>query len=170
MANVQEQIEARIKVFVAELNNLVRAAAMDAVRGALGGGGGSSAAPRRRGRPPGSKNRTAPAAAKPSAPAQKRGKRSGGKRSPAAMQKAIQGVRDYVASHPGRRVEQIGPALHLATKELARPIAKLLASGHLRREGQKRATKYFPGPRATTPVPAAGTPGRPKATKRRKKK
>jgi len=77
------------------------------------------------------------------------------------MSKTLEAVRDYVVKHPGHRVEQIGPALHLRTKDLARPIAKLLESSHLRREGEKRATKYFPGARAAAAVPETSGGGRP---------
>ena len=36
-------------------------------------------------------------------------------------------------------------ALGVQTKELALPIAKLLKSKAIKKRGQKRATKYYPG-------------------------
>src|SRR5690242_18531436 len=117
MPSIHDQIESRIRSFVHELNDLVRQAAVDAVRGALGGGG----APVRRGpgRPPKSASAAAPRAASPKPVAT----RKGGRRSPEQMSKTLEAVRDYVVKHPGHRVEQMGPALHLKTKDLARPIS-----------------------------------------------
>jgi Fic family protein len=49
----------------------------------------------------------------------------------------------FVEKHPGLRVEQISKALGTETRELTLPIRKLVASGALRSQGQKRATRYF---------------------------
>jgi len=52
MPNATQQIEASIQSFVAEISGLVRVAALEAVRDALGG-----PSPARRGRPAGSGNK-----------------------------------------------------------------------------------------------------------------
>jgi hypothetical protein len=48
------------------------------------------------------------------------------------------------ANKKGLRIEQINKMLGTATKALARPIAKLLSDGKIRKQGEKRATTYFP--------------------------
>jgi len=49
-----------------------------------------------------------------------------------------------VAQHPeGLRAEQIREALSLEAKELPRPLNDAVASGRLKKSGQKRATTYF---------------------------
>jgi len=53
-------------------------------------------------------------------------------------------LREHVAGNPGQRVEQINAALGTATREVARPLRQLVASGALRTEGIKRATTYHP--------------------------
>ena len=50
-----------------------------------------------------------------------------------------------MASSPGLRIEQINKAMGTNTTELALPLRKLVADGALKTEGQRRATKYFPG-------------------------
>jgi ABC-type nitrate/sulfonate/bicarbonate transport system substrate-binding protein len=52
---------------------------------------------------------------------------------------------DWIKGHPGNGVEAMAKAMGVQTKELALPIAKLLKSRHIKKRGQKRATKYFPG-------------------------
>jgi hypothetical protein len=49
------------------------------------------------------------------------------------------------ANKKGLRIEQINKSLGTATKELARPILKLLEDGKIKKSGEKRATMYFPG-------------------------
>lgn len=51
----------------------------------------------------------------------------------------------FVAANPGLRIEQINKKLGTKTKNLALPIRKLLASGRVKSKGQKRSTTYFPG-------------------------
>jgi hypothetical protein len=43
----------------------------------------------------------------------------------------------------GLRIEQINRALGTTTRQLARPIQKLLSSKRLRKSGQRRATTYL---------------------------
>jgi hypothetical protein len=54
----------------------------------------------------------------------------------------------YLAKSPGRGVEDIGRELGVSSKELVLPIRKLVATGQLTTQGQKRAMKYFAGDKA----------------------
>ena len=54
-------------------------------------------------------------------------------------------TRDWVKANPGQGVEAMARALGVQTKELALPIVKLLKSKAIKKRGQKRATKYYPG-------------------------
>lgn len=94
----------------------------------------------------------------------------GGRRSDAEIEKTVARLKEYVTAIPGSRMEHIGAGLGLATKVLTRPMAKLLASNDIRREGEKRATRYFPGGSAPTKTSSAASPksaakGKPRTTK-----
>lgn len=155
MAAVTDQVRAKIDAFVQELDSLIRAAALDAVRGALGGGV-STTAPTRATR------RAAPVVRK-AAPQTR-----GGKRTPEQVAGDAAKVLAYVKSNAGCSVEQIGKALGLATKELALPILKLRAERSVRTTGQKRGTRYFAG--GASPKSAAKAKRvAPKATTKRRK-
>ncbi len=144
---INEQISARIQAFTAELESLVRAAALDAVRQALGGGTPAKpAAARPAAAAP--KAKAAPAAAAPKAKkARNRAakKSAGGKRPPAALAALVTRTGEWIKSNPGHGVEDMAKALNVRTRELALPIHKLLANKSIKKKGQKRATKYFGG-------------------------
>lgn len=123
MSNVENQIQQRVEAFVAELSELVREAALEAVSGALGGNG----APRARG------GRRASA-----------GRRKGEKRTAQAMEQMKVALLAQIKKTPGSGIEAIGKSLGIATRDLALPIRKLIAKKAIRRRGRKRATKYFP--------------------------
>jgi hypothetical protein len=53
----------------------------------------------------------------------------------------------FVARYPGLRIEQINKQLHTTTKDLARPIRGLVASGAIKTKGRKRSTTYYAGER-----------------------
>jgi hypothetical protein len=69
---------------------------------------------------------------------------AGEKRPPAELAKLTDKLGDYVKAHPGERMEAIGKALGVPTRELNLPVKKLLAARRIRTEGHKRATEYFP--------------------------
>ena len=127
MTDVERQIRARVEAFVGELSGLVRQAALEAVQDALEGA--PTAAPRR-------------AAGKRPA-AVTRSKR-GGRRSPNELNAMADQLMAAVTAQPGLRIEELGKAMEIPTRELALPVTKLIKAGKLRREGRKRATKYFP--------------------------
>lgn len=133
MTDVNSQIRDRIESFVQELSELVRRAALESVSNALGSGIANRAAVRAAGR------------ALPSAAAIGRARRGGGKRSAEELESMTSSVIDYINKNPGQGVEQIARELGVSSKELVLPIRKLVSTGKLSTEGQKRATKYFVG-------------------------
>lgn len=155
----RDAIQARVNDFVADLEKLVRAAALEAVHSALGpsSGGGAVSAPRTPGRKPGrpakaavakaapaaapaAKPAAAPAAKAPAAPKRKKGQ----KRTQAELS-ALQAKLDgYVAANAGKRIEEIAKALSISTSELTRPMKKLMEDGKVRSTGERRATRYYP--------------------------
>jgi len=125
---IDQQIRDRIEAFVAELDGLVRKAAVESVSQALGDG-----APARRG----------PRATRASATAPARGRRKGQKRDPMALEQLTQNLLAHITKNSGQRIEQIAKAMGTTTKELALPAKKLIADKKVRTKGQKRATAYF---------------------------
>lgn len=142
MSNIHDQISSRIKAFAAELEELVKRAAIDAVTQSLGSGGSSAPSPAARSAPR-AVAASAPAAAKAPAPARRASK--GGKRPPEELAAMVTKAGDWIKSNPGHGVEDMAKAMSVQTKELALPIAKLLKSKTIKKRGQKRATKYYPG-------------------------
>lgn len=144
MSDIESQIRERISEFVNDLSELVRQAALESVSEALGSGSLSVS---------------------PAAPRSRAGARGGGpKRTPDEVQEAAREVAQFVAENPGLGVEEIARRLDTTTKELALPIRKLVGSGELVTEGQKRATRYYP------PGAAADEDGAKPSKKRASKK
>lgn len=127
MKDLERLIRARVDAFVAEISELVRRAALEAVADALGEA--PSASPTRRVR---------------AAKAPKQASR-GERRSASELASLSDGILRFLAEHPGSGAAQIAAALKVSTKDLVLPMKKLGASGALFSKGQKRATKYFRG-------------------------
>lgn len=123
MSDIQQAINERIDAFVAEITELAKQAALETLAGGLSGGS-------RRG---GDKVLSAP-----------RARRKSGKRSPEEIAETADQLLTYIKENPGQRMEAIAKALDSTTKDLTLPIKKLLLQGHVRVEGQKRATSYYP--------------------------
>ncbi len=134
--NIHQLVEARVQAFVQEVSALVRAAALEAVAGALGGQTVSSA---RRGRPPGSKNKSAPAAGVAAAP--KAGKKRA-KRTTEQVDAMAERILEHVKKNPGSSVEGMSKFFKVKSKELTLPINKLMDAKKMKTTGQKRGTKY----------------------------
>jgi hypothetical protein len=130
---IDTQIRTTIDQFVAEISQLVRQAAVEAVSGALGQGG--SSAPARR------KAATRRKAGRK--PGRPKGKRV--RRSSADLEAQGAEILTHVRANQGCRMEDLSAALGTATKDLRRPVQELIASGQLRTEGQKRGTTYHVG-------------------------
>ncbi len=113
---IDPQIKNRIESFVTELDLLVRRSTLEALKGILAGNG---AAPVRSGpgRPPAS------------------GKVEG----------AAESIVDYVRANDGQGVAEIAAGAGVALKVAKKVIIKLIASGQLKKTGQKRGTKYHVG-------------------------
>src|ERR1700759_3542463 len=116
------KIQAIIENFVSELSSALAEASHSAIALALGGG--QPVAASKRGPKPGK-------AAKPA------------KRTADELTELTSSLLNHVKRHPGLRIEQVGQALGLTTKDLALPAKKLIAEKKLSTKGQKRATTYF---------------------------
>ncbi len=134
--NVEAEIRARLEQFAAKLTSLIQQSAMSSVEDAFAGGG----APARRGR-----GGRRPAAAAPAPAARASSAKKGQKRDPKLLEALTEKLGGYIAKNPGLRIEQIGAALGVATKDLALPVKKLVAAKRVSTKGQKRATTYFAG-------------------------
>lgn len=117
-SDIQRELEQRIEEFVADITELARRAAMEALASALDQqlGGGAQSLRRRRGE----------------------------KRSAQQLAEAQDQLLDYVRDNPGQRMEEIARELGVATRDLTLPLRKLVASNLVSTEGQKRATCYYP--------------------------
>jgi len=130
--NFEQMIAHRVQIFVTEITELARQQALETLSAALVAGGRARAGRGRNGA-------TAPRVTR-------RGRdQAGNRRSPEEIDRAAQALLSEIQSNPGLRVEQIGRALGAATKDLSLPLKKLLSQRMVRSEGQRRATRYFPG-------------------------
>ena len=138
MDNLSDQISELVDRFVEGVTTVARKAALDAMASALGTApalrGGGALSSRGRGGSPGPTRALRGGSRKP-----------GAKRDPQELARLVDQLRDHVATNPGQGIEQIKKALGYKTSELSLPMRKLIADGLVRSEGQKRATKYFPG-------------------------
>ncbi len=124
------KIQAIIENFVAELSAALSEASHNAIALALGGGQPAAVS---------GKARTA----KPAKVAKVAKRAKGAKRTADELTELTSSLLAHVKRHPGLRIEQIGEALGLTTKDLALPAKKLIAEKKLSTKGQKRATTYF---------------------------
>jgi len=130
---INAALRARIESFTADLANIVRATALEAVSTALG----APTAPAKRG--PGRPVKSGTPS--PIVAPKRKGKRA--KRTPEDVAKMGATVVAYVAKHPGVSVEQIKKALGVETKDLQLPIVRMVAAKKLKTTGQRRGTRYF---------------------------
>lgn len=121
--HIQDQVNARIDSFIADIAELAKEAARETLSVALGAGPGGFDLGRDFG--------------------DFRRRRKGGKRSPEEITRMADTLLDYIGKNPGQRMESIARALDSSTQELTLPIKKLILDSRLRTEGQKRATSYF---------------------------
>lgn len=138
VSDLQSQINQRIQSFVEEIAELARRQALESMSRALG-----AAMPAPRGR-------KAVAAPSPSA-GRGRSRGKGEKRPASEIAAIVERLGQAVKTEPGLRIEQLAGVLSWPTKEMTLPMRKLIATGAVRTEGQRRATKYFPGDGAAAP-------------------
>lgn len=159
-------IRSRVDAFVADLQELIRTAALGAVMMSLEAGVPGSTG-RRRMRAASRATRRAASAVRTAA--RKAGKRI--RRSTEDVEALAAKVLAHVKANAGHRLEDIGRGLRMDTKHLKRPIQKLRAERRLKTEGQKRGTKYFAGSGGGSAAPkAAKTAKRGRRGKRRAQK
>ena len=152
MNDIQNEINERVEAFVAEIAELARQAAHDALSSALTGAGNGVAVKSRR------------------ASVGTRVRRQGGKRTSEELASMADAFLEHVASNPGQRMEQISKALGYTTTELTLPVKKLLSAGSIQVEGQKRATQYYAASDEESSVgKASGSKTRRRKGRRRKK-
>lgn len=116
-------ISAATDVFIRDITDLARRAAVQLVESTFGATAGTPGAPSAASDTPSTR----------------------GKRTAEDLDALCDKFASFVAANPGLRVEQINKKLGTKTKNLALPIRKLLASGRVKSKGQKRSTTYFPG-------------------------
>jgi hypothetical protein len=140
MSDIRDEIDERVRLFVGDLEELIRQAALEAVQEALGQETAApAAAPAKRSRASGGGKRKSAGGKKKAA-----SKRSS---SAASRQKLIDELYEHVEKNPGAKMEEIRDALGAPTKVL-RPLAnRLLKEEVIRKEGERRATRYFPAGR-----------------------
>jgi hypothetical protein len=131
VTDIEERIEQRIRAFADELRALIREAAHKAIDDALGAT--TTAAPGRRSnaKPASSKTRRRPSP-------------KGTRRTTDQMQRDLDALREHIRRNPGMTAIEISATLSMATREIARPIKKLIAAGDVRRTGVKSNTRYYP--------------------------
>jgi hypothetical protein len=148
-----DRISARVESFVRELEALVNAHALAAVRAAFGNApiarpaaGAPAAARTGRKRSRGATKTAAPAASKPSP-------KGAATKKPAAARKgaakasgplpADEKIVAHLKQHPGTRLEPLATALGVPSPRLKARVAELVASKVLRKQGKTRGTTYF---------------------------
>lgn len=154
MTSAEDDLRARIEAFTAELTNIIRKSALEAVNAALGSGSRVMHAPvamaPSKARAPAPRK---PIAAKAPSPApvkaaaargSSKKRAPGQKRPPGEIKALVDKVASYVAGHPGATMEAIRDALGTPSTELVVPAKKLMAAGKIRAEGKKQLTRYFP--------------------------
>lgn len=156
MIDLQSQVNDRVSTFVSEITELARQAAYGMLASALDqeeGGG--------RGRLFLTRGGTLSS------------RRKGAKRTADELATMADAFMAYITEHPGQRMENIAKELGYTTQELTLPVKKLLSTGKIHVEGQKRATSYYAAP------PESGdgagrskskTRGRPKTKQARRRK
>ena len=126
-----DELEAITKTFVASIVAAMRRASLTDI---IGAGEGAAPAKRGPGRPKGSTKKAADVANAP----------TGGAATPPATPAArVSLIVSYVKSHPGAGGEAIRKALGLPRDRWAYYVTKALGAKQIRKEGQKRATKYW---------------------------
>jgi hypothetical protein len=146
MMDLQSQVNERVSAFVAEITELARKAAYEMLASSLDQEDAGSRARIFLTRGGTLKSR-----------------RKGAKRTSDELAAMADAFLAYIGEHPGQRMEVIAKELGYNTQELTLPVKKLLSSGRIQVEGQKRATSYF-----LASGGGQGEAGRPKARGRGK--
>ncbi|MEZ6013544.1 MAG: hypothetical protein R3F49_00390 [Planctomycetota bacterium] len=160
---IDQEIQARVAAFAADLSALIRKSTLENLQQVFGVA--SAAAPA---------HAAAPAAAATASGTRKtRAKRGSAAAAGSGAMAAT--ISEFVAANPGSRLEQIAKGLNKKSDGLKPVVSALLASGGLRKTGQKRGTQYFTGSgeapvAASAPAAAPKRRGRPPGKKSAGKK
>lgn len=114
MSTVEARINELISNFINDVTNIAKEIAMDTLTNVLGG---EAIAPPRV---------------------------SGEKRAPEVLAKIGEELLAHIKENPGQRIEQINAKLGTKTKDIFRPLKKLIAAKQIRTQGDRRSTRYFP--------------------------
>ena len=126
-STLETDIRSRIESLAAELAGMIRQAALESVREALGSDG---TAPARRG----------PGRPRESGRGNARGRR--GRPSVADTDALATKVLAHIKANPGQRVSEIAAALGRQSDEMKPVVAVLLAAKEIRKTGKRRGSKY----------------------------
>ncbi|MFT4542004.1 MAG: hypothetical protein ACI841_002255 [Planctomycetota bacterium] len=143
LSNTTEQIRARVDAFVDDLRDLIQQAAIEAVHTALGADTPAARAPRK----------SKAGSAKPAvARKQQGGKRI--RRTRDDLDQMASSLVDYIQANPAAGMSDLVRAMGAEAPVVRGPLNELIAEGKIRKEGEKRGTKYFVGsgkkPRVTS--------------------
>ena len=161
--DLDAEIRERIDTFLEDISLLVKEAALEAVRDALGEQAGTTPrraakrATKRRTKKRTTKKRTTKKRTTKKRTTKKRttkkrvGKKRGARRGPgrprrqsdAQIERISARIMKHVGNHPGSRLEELSKSLRIPSKDLKRPVADLLEGKKLRKTGARRGTKYF---------------------------
>jgi hypothetical protein len=142
--DIQSKIQAAATMFVDEIVAVFGEAFASVASDLTGNVSAKAKSPAKKAPAP----KLAPKAAKPAPKAAAPNKAEPGKRIRRSNEQLLADAQRVVkllaTNKKGLRIEQINEQLGTATKQLARPITKLLADGRIKKTGEKRATLYFP--------------------------
>ncbi|QDU83286.1 hypothetical protein Pla163_03840 [Planctomycetes bacterium Pla163] len=142
---IDAQIQERVESFVADLTDLIHAAAVAAVQEAITGAG-LGGTPARTTKKRASKKRASKKRSTKKRTAKKAGKKTGKKRGrPAAAPNgpAMDKILTFVKANPGSAVGAIVAGTRVPSAAAKKAVAHMLDAGSLRKTGQRRGTKYF---------------------------
>ena len=127
MEDIQALIDERIEALASEVMVAVRAAAIEALSGALGGQGARSRGP-----------------AKSCSKRKARGPRVIPRRTSEELAKLGERLYEQIDTAPGETMTVYSKRLGATAAELAVPIHKLRKAGRVRKAGERSDTQYFP--------------------------
>jgi hypothetical protein len=114
--DVEKKLRDCVDTFVADLDLLMRRAALEALEETFGNNGPLVTG---------------------------RGARPGAKRSPAQLEELQDQLLETITVNPGLRIEALSEVMEVPSRDLTLPIKKLLAARKIKKKGQKRATAYY---------------------------
>lgn len=147
--DIERQIQAHVDDFVADLTELIHEAALAAVGDVLADAGLGSATPsgrttkkKRTTKRRSTKKRAAKRSSKKRA-SKKRSTKKRGRRGSGPSEATLGKVTKFVKANPGLSVSEIAKGASSQLPATKKAVAQLLEDGVLRKEGERRGTKYF---------------------------